>query len=223
LKGLIKMKIIDQSCEIISSTPGLEIVIEHAGRTCYQSWSNASDAEVFVKRIKGLGHLSVLEHGAITVRFVTDRGVTHELVRHRLASYSQESTRYCNYGDSEHIIFIRPVWVTEDDLDEVVVGMFTGEDVLCRSTREWVYACIHSEGSYSILLREGWSPQQARQVLNNSVKTEIVMTANPREWLHVFELRTSNRAHPQMRALMSDCLKLFQEQWPAIFGFGGEA
>lgn len=125
-------------------------------------------------------------HGFRTVRFITNRGVTHELVRHRPASYSQESTRYVNYGEKD-MEFIKPVWWGNVD------GM---------SNLEFVCAAEDSETYYELMLNKGWRPEQAREVLPNALKTEIVVTANLKEWRHILDLRTSNKAHPQIRALM---------------------
>jgi len=211
------MEVVEQSWEWIRK-PELPLeLIELAGRTCYKSEAQITpeSAEKFTRRIVEMGHHSVIEHATATVKFITDRGVTHELVRHRLASYSQESTRYCNYG-SEHIKFIRPVWCVD-----VSTGIYTHETL--EDTRigsaewEWLFSMFRSEDDYKRLLELGWRPEQARSVLSNSLKTEIVMTANVREWRHVFNLRCSKAAHPQIRELMLPCLKAFKEQIPVIF------
>lgn len=176
--------------------------IEKAGRTCYQSFDRIKEgsAEEFVRGIIKLGHESVLEHGSFTVRIITDRGVTHELVRHRLASYSQESTRYCNYKNKE-IEFVKPVQIKHG----------TPQYKLWRS------ACEDSAMIYQRMIEEGVSPQNARSVLNNSLKTEIVMTANIREWRHFFKLRTSVAAHPDIRYVAKLILKNFMTFYPAFF------
>jgi thymidylate synthase (FAD) len=195
------MKIIKQSCNIESITPQLSELIEKAGRICYQTESGSiPPADFITKRIVG-GHESIIEHGNMTVRFITDRGVTHELVRHRLAAYSQESTRYCNYSNEKfgnELTFIWPVWFTEAENDQ--------NNIYDEGFVEWEVACQASEDYYFRMLEIGQSPQQARTVLNNSLKTEIIMTANMREWRHVLKLRTSAAAHPQIRALMQDLL-----------------
>ena len=180
------MEVIEQSAEVIQMTHKPLQLIESAGRTCYKSEDKItkSSAVDFAKMIIKRGHESVLEHASATIRFITDRGVTHELVRHRLAAYSQESTRYCSYtGD---IQFINPGFVPETE-----------------EYQEWECACEVAESSYHHLLESGVSPQIARAVLPNCLKTEIVMTANFREWRHVFKLRTSKAAHPQIRQLMN--------------------
>lgn len=187
--------------------------IEEAGRTCYKSEDKitANSASSFVKKIIKLGHESVLEHESISVRFIVDRGVSHELVRHRLAAFSQESTRYCNYKGG--VTFIIPPWV---DIPEGNYSEF--KQNIKGAQKIWFYTCLQSEIDYTDLINAGWSPQQARSVLPNSLKTEIVMTANLREWRHVLKLRTSKAAHPQMREVMNPLLAELTEKIPEIFG-----
>jgi thymidylate synthase (FAD) len=209
------MKIVNATAEIISFTPNLEQVIELAGRTCYKSEDKITEdsAHAFIERIKNFKHESVLEHGSITVRFVVDRGVSHELVRHRLASFSQESTRYCNYGKDKfgnEITVIKPCFFS-DERDE-----FDPEG--SREYWLWSQACQIAESCYFDLLACGATPQEARSVLPNSLKTEVVMTANPREWRWVFALRCHKDAHPQMREVMVPLLAEFIIRWPALFG-----
>jgi len=178
--------------------------IEAAGRTCYKSEDKiTSDSAVkFVGKIRDLGHESVLEHETIQVKFITDRGVTHELVRHRIGiAFSQESTRYCDYGGGD-VVFINPVWYDESQPD---------------TQDRWTDAMLTAERYYKDLRSLGWSPQQARAVLPNSLKTEIVVTANIREWRHIFRLRCSPRAHPQMRSLMIPLLKDMSLYLPILF------
>jgi thymidylate synthase (FAD) len=200
------MQIIKPSIEIMACTPDLEVIIEQAGRVCYKSEDKITygSATKFIERLQESKHESVLEHGSITVRFVVDRGVSHELVRHRLASFSQESTRYCNYGKAKfgtEITVIEPCFWEKGD----------------SKWKQWLEACHHAEMRYFNLLAEGATPQEARSVLPNSLKTEVVMTANPREWLHVFKLRTSLQAHPQMREVMIPLQYEFTTRWPSIF------
>lgn len=205
------MKVVKASAEILTHTLDLERVIELAGRTCYKSEDKITpeSADAFIERIKNFKHESVLEHAAITVRFVVDRGVSHELVRHRLASFSQESTRYCNYGKDKfgnEITVIEPCfWPIKADTES--------NERIC-----WTNACEDAETYYFLLLKEGATPQQARSVLPNSLKTEVVMTANPREWRHVFRVRCAKEAHPQMREVMIPLRDEFIERWPALFG-----
>lgn len=226
------MKIIDQSHEIISLPDNLLQVIEAAGRTCYKSenkigcsldkndyctWPDAEYLEPvnlkcniincakhsslgFTKRMLDRGHHAMIEFGDIIVRFVTNRGVTHELVRHRLCSFAQESTRYVRYDGKME--FIRPVWWNESSV---------------TAQKIWKDRMIASEAGYNHLLREGWRPEQAREVLPNSLKTEIVVKTNVREWSHIFQLRCSKKAHPQIRSLMLNLLAELKEKLPVVF------
>jgi thymidylate synthase (FAD) len=188
-------------------------IIEEAGRTCYKSEDKVTDVsnKKFVASILKRGHESVIEHSAVTVKIVCDRGVTHELVRHRLAAYSQESTRYCNYKGG--VTFVIPPWL-EIEWDEEA-QLYYNKGKVDAST--WIVSMLEAEESYLRLLDKGWSPQQARSVLPNSTKTEIVVTANFREWRHIFKLRCSKAAHPQMREIMIPLLKKFQQLIPVIF------
>ena len=150
------------------------------------------------------GHEAVLEHASVTVKFTVDRGVSHEIVRHRLAAYCQESTRYCNYskdGFGRQVTFIQPHFL----------------DRGTRGWELWVLACEQAEKAYFDLLNWGCSPQEARAVLPNSLKTEVVMTANLREWRHFFKLRTAPAAHPQMREVTIPLLRRMQELIPVVF------
>lgn len=204
------MKLIEQSWKFEDDIDGLAILkkIERAGRTCYKSEDKITEhsAKLFCQRILRSGHHSVIEHQSITVRIVTNRGVTHEIVRHRLASYSQESTRYCDYGGDD-IIFIKPIWLDPMWKDE-------DDD---NTYRKFIHALDEAEDYYKDLRQLGWSPQQAREVLPNALKTEIVMTCNLREWRHFFTLRADKAAHPQMRALATDMLKGFNKAIPILF------
>lgn len=202
------MKIINASYHIETPIDGAEILkrIEKAGRTCYKSEDRITDesAENFVRMLMERGHESVLEHESITVRFVCDRGVSHETVRHRIASFSQESTRYCNYSGNRfgnQITFIKPCFLEE------------GTD----GYKLWKQAMFIAEKEYFALLNWGCTPQEARSVLPNSIKTEIVMTANLREWRHFLKLRTAKAAHPQMRELTVPLLEELQRQIPVVF------
>lgn len=174
--------------------------IEAAGRTCYQSEISDSGYLDFIAGILKRGHESVIEHGIATARIIADRGVTHELVRHRLASYSQESTRYCNYSKFGHeITVIEPPGLTS-----------LGYNI-------WRKAIEDAERHYFELLETGASPQIARSVLPNSLKAEIWVTANFREWRHIFRMRTSEAAHPQIRHVMTMGLRKMAELMPVLF------
>lgn len=201
------MKIIEPSFEILPVN-GEEILknIEKAGRTCYKSEDKitADSARKFVAGIVKSGHESVIEHEKITARIICDRGVTHEIVRHRIASYSQESTRYCNYAKDKFgnsLTFIRPFYWKDDP-----VKMDIWEDTM-----------RHIEDTYMNLINRGATPQEARAILPNSLKTEIVVTMNLREWRHFFKQRTSPTAHPQMREVAIPMLEYFKKTVPVVF------
>ena len=187
-------------------------MLERIGRVCYKSEENIKPgtAEKFVSKIIENGHESVLEHAGVTVNIISDRGVTHELVRHRLASYSQESTRYCNYGNKGMTV-IEPVQFYEEGHETMRLPNRYVARVI------WMNAMKDAENHYMAMLADGCPPELARSVLPNSLKTEIVMTANFREWRHVFKLRCSRKAHPQMRSLMRDMHKRFKKVIPVIF------
>lgn len=154
---------------------------------------------------------------AMTVKFVCDRGVSHELVRHRPASYAQESTRYCNYKGG--VTFVLPPWV---DVEPGEYGMREVRALAASSEADaenrWMIACRSAELGYLECLEKGWSPQQARSVLSNSLKTEIVVTASLAEWQHIFRLRCDKAAHPQMREIMLPLRDKACEMFPNVFG-----
>lgn len=220
------MKIIKQSWSFVREPDGVNIlrIIEEDGRTCYKSEMEYDDwdsVKKFVKKMIESGHHSVIEHGAVSVRIITDRGVTHELVRHRLAAYSQESTRYCNYSKDKfgnEITVILPIWFYDVVADRVKVGKLNNTATKRElQYAKWESGCSFTEQMYFDLINYGQTPQEARSVLPNSLKTEIVMTANLREWRHVFTLRCSSKAHPQIRQLMIDMLTEFRRCIPIIF------
>ena len=194
------MKLIEPSVEIMyGPRPDLLQFIEKCGRVCYKSEERITDtsAEVFIKGIITRGHESVLEHAHITVRFITDRGVSHEIVRHRIASYSQESTRYCDYGGDD-IQYINPG--QDGEPGKIMQGVFLSLEV-----------------AYKALRALGVPPQIARAVLPNALKTEIIMTANLREWRLFFRLRTSAAAHPNMQQVACPLLAYLKNRIPIIF------
>ncbi len=198
------MKIIDQTWAWLQKPSQPLEIMELAGRTCYKSENRITkgSAAKFVKMILELGHETVLEHVIASVRLTTNRGVTHEIVRHRLASFSQESTRYVRYDDQ--LTFIKPVWWDDPEYPEL-------------GKKHWLKAMEQAEKSYLIALKNGDKPEQAREMLPHAIKVEIVMTANMREWRHIFAMRCSKKAHPQMRALMLDCLCGFAKEIPVVF------
>lgn len=207
--------------------------IEEFGRTCYKSEDKITpdSAEKFVKRILISGHHSVIEHESISVRIICDRGVTHELVRHRLAAYSQESMRYCDYTKSHgqempQVTFVIPRWLQDKMRPGILLHMENADEVVIMREPEpitWLQHMYDAEMDYNSLRRAGWLPQQASSVLPNSLKTEIVMTANIREWRHVLTLRTSKAAHPCMRVVAKMILRKFNQIVPVLFeDIGGE-
>jgi thymidylate synthase (FAD) len=204
--------------EIMGSWGGITPLqwIEIAGRTCYKSEAKLTkeSAQNFVLMLLNKGHETPIEHSAMMVKFIIDRGVSHELVRHRLCAFSQESTRYVNYKGG--CTFIIPPWVSlkEGSYDGNIPGYEVSDN---RASLIWYCSMLNAEQDYIKLLDNGWTPQQARSVLPNSTKTEIVVTANFREWRHIFKLRTSKAAHPQMREIMNPLLKEVQEKIPVIF------
>lgn len=202
------MRIIEPSIEVLDELDGYEILrkIERIGRVCYKSEEKitSESSKVFIGNILKSGHESVIEHEKVSVRFICDRGVSHEIVRHRIASYSQESTRYCNYSKDKfgkEITVIKPLFWKEDSQEYKV----------------WYDAMVHSEQAYQHLIQMGAKPQEARSILPNSLKTEIVVTMNLREWRHFFKLRTAVNAHPQMREIACMALDTLRTEIPIIF------
>ena len=211
------MKIINPYIEIWPFNPdAIMRNLELAARCAYKSEGNITNdsAGPFLQKIIKSGHESVLEHEKITVRFVVDRGISHELVRHRIASLTQESTRYCNYSGNKfgnEITVIRPFFF--NDCRDV-----SSKQIPHTKLYNWRLACISSETLYFKLIELGATPQEARSVLPNSLKTEVVMTANIREWRHFLRLRCDKAAHPQMRQVAIPLLFLLKAQLPVLFG-----
>lgn len=205
------MKIIKPSFQILSATSNMTRLIELAIRTAYKSEDRIGPGsdEKIIDLIKSKKHESTLEHGSISVKIVCDRGVSHELVRHRIASFTQESTRYCNYSKDKfdkQVTFIDP--------------FFFDVETSKRSEQyaSWRDACEATERVYLSLLDDNKATaQEARSVLPNSLKTEVFITANVREWRKIFELRTAVEAHPQMRQVMCPMLEVFRKHWPILF------
>lgn len=214
------MKTVTAHVEFINP-PSYETVldtIEQVGRTCYKSEDMIADnsAEGFVRRLIKRGHEAMIEHGSVTLRFINDRGVSHEEVRHRIASYGQESTRYCNYskekfdGEVTYIDIERGM-----ELDATVSKL--PFEVKLAIIHEWMVACLDAERHYMRMLELGATPQIARSVLNNSTKTEICITMNFREWRHFIRLRNDPAAHPQMREVAQQALDTLYEKYPVFF------
>ena len=205
------MKIINAGFQILSDINGMEMLknIEYIARTCYKSEGMMTDLSA-VKMVESLinrGHEAMLEHEKISVKFIVDRGVSHELVRHRMASYAQESTRYCNYSKDKfgnEITVIKPCFLDEDT----------------ENYRIWKSSCEAAEKAYFAMLDNDATPQEARSVLPTSLKTEIVMTANLREWRHFFKLRAlgiTGKPHPQMLEVAAPLLAEFKTLIPVVF------
>ena len=217
------MKIIEPSVKILDNIDGQAILkkIERIGRVCYKSENNIKEdsAERFIKSIITRGHESVLEHVSISVRVICDRGVTHELVRHRIASYSQESTRYCNYSKDKfgnELTFIKPCWF-KHDAKYYLDHLYLDEKIDVEAEDIWLSSMYLREREYFALLEQGSTPEQARSILPNSLKTELVMTMNLREWRHFFKLRCDKAAHPQTREIANMILKEFKDEIPVVF------
>jgi thymidylate synthase (FAD) len=192
------VRIVEPCATLVFMTPNAAQFIERAGRTCYKSEDliTLGSAATFCKKLKALGHLSVFEHAVATFRVVCDRGVSHEIVRHRIASYSQESTRYVDYGKTKHggeIAVIRPPGIEPGNPD--------------GSYETWVEAMEAAEHAYFALRDTGHPPQIARSVLPTCLKTEIVWTANFREWLEILRQRAQPPAHPQMVEIVGGYIK----------------
>lgn len=202
------MRIIEPRVEILSDVDEKKIIrnIEVCGRVCYKSENLITEesAEKFVKGIIASGHESVLEHEKLTIKFICDRGVSHEIVRHRIASYSQESTRYCNYNKEKfgkELTLIKPFFWNEDE----------------KKYKIWLEVMQKIENSYNDLITLGAKPEEARSILPNSLKTEIVVTMNMRELRYFLRIRTSKKAHPQMREVAIMLLKYVKEKLPVLF------
>lgn len=174
--------------------------IEKIARVCYKSEKRITKTshKGFLLNLKKKKHLSVFEHTGLTVKFVCDRGVSHQIVRHRIASFTQESTRYCNYKDTMY--FIIPSWLANDE-----------------ASARWKESVERSAKTYEGLINLGWAPQQARAVLPTSLKTELVITANIREWLLIFQLRTAKGAHPQTREIVGALHDELKDLYPDYF------
>ncbi len=202
------MKIVDPYFDVLNMPAGADVLkhIELAARTCYKSEDkiSADSAMRLLRALLKSGHHSVFEHVSASVRVVCDRGISHEIVRHRLCAFSQESTRYANYAKDkfgQEITVIRPFFW----------------DVQSEPFQVWKVQMESAEKAYLALIAAGASAQEARSVLPNSLKTEIVMTANMREWRHIFKLRCAGASHPQIRQVMLPLLDRFRSEIPVLF------
>ena len=218
------MKKLNESYEIltkISECAKEELqMIEKIGRVCYKSedliMEDGESAKKFVAMLIKNGHEAMLEHSNLSVKFIVDRGISHELVRHRIASFAQESTRYCNYAKDKFGSECNFIDITPGiKLDNKMKSMETSEIALVLE--EWEKAMEDAERHYMKILELGATPQIARSVLPNSTKTEITVSANYREWRNFFKLRIPKTAHPQMREVTIPLLKELKEKIPVIF------
>ena len=214
------MKNRDDDIEVVAVPPSVEIlhpsfndmqhwpkIIELAGRTCYKSEDKITDgsAEKFVQMLIKRGHESVLEHQSMTVRFTISRAASHQLVRHRLCAFSQESQRYVTYKGALHVIVPNSFWPTYDNpdqrkLDHLLNGAQTAYDY------------------YREALSLGAKAEDARYLLPNCTATEIVTTANLRQWRHMFKIRTDRKAQWEIRGVMKDLLRQVSAEVPCLFG-----
>ena len=205
------MRVINAGYEIISELNGEEILkhIERCARVCYKSEDRITDgsAEKMVAALIRSGHEAMLEHYSFTVKFICDRGIANELVRHRIASFAQESSRYCCYAKDKfgkELTFINPCF-WEPDSDNYA---------------RWFHEMDEAEKTYLAMIESGATPEQARDILPTSIKTEIVMTANLREFRHFFKLRAegvTGKPHPQMLEITIPFLKELKQKIPVVF------
>lgn len=218
------MKVLKESYEILTpiSEGGIKELqlIEQIGRVCYKSEDKITDdgesAKKFVSMLINAGHEAMIEHSTLSVKFIVDRGISHELVRHRIASFAQESTRYCNYSKDKFssecsFIDIEPGIMLDNKMKKM------SAENISLILSEWNTAMEDAEKHYFKMLEFGATPQIARAVLPNSTKTEITITANYREWRNFFKLRTSQTAHPQMREIVVPLLNELKTKIPVIF------
>lgn len=203
------MRVINQSYLIRGDIANTSVLhnIADAARVCYRTESGSSD-EVLVARLIKSQHEAMLEHSYMTVDFTTDRAVANELVRHRMASFAQESTRYCNYSKEKfnhEVTFIAPIDLVP----------------LSPEFNSWAASCMEAEREYFEMLEKGATTEEARDVLPLSTATRIVVTANMREWRHILALRAAGvtgKPHPKMKALMKPLLEELAKAQPVLFG-----
>lgn len=200
------MKIIKNKVELINAPDYKTVLntVELATRTCYKSEDKMGEgtAEKLIRGCIKRGHLSTIEHAFVTVRITADRAILNEMVRHRLCQYSQESTRYVNYDSDKYgreIKVIQPVQLTGDDI------------------QVWKEACTYAEYCYNKLVDAGVKPENARSVLPLCTASELVMTANMREWRHILSLRRGPGAHPDMREVADMIYEVLREKYPVFF------
>lgn len=227
------MKIVEPKYEILTdiSEGGIKELqqIERVARVCYKSEDKITPDGESAKKLVGFlvkqGHEAMLEHSQLSVLFTCDRGIANELVRHRIGSFAQESTRYCNYSKEKfggELSFILPFYIPDEPKENAIKAASSTEELKKLETdyqihNAWYWTCDDAEKSYKTLIANGMRPEQARCVLPLCLKTEIVVTANYREWRNIFKLRTPVAAHPQMRELMCPLLLEVQKKIPVVF------
>lgn len=222
------MKIIKAGYEIMTpiSENGIEELkfIEKVARTCYKSEDKITeDGSSAVKMVSNLvksGHEAMLEHGGMTVKFTVDRGISHEIVRHRIASFAQESTRYCNYSKGKfggELTFIQPPFVSDEDVEKWYSENENEWWKIPTVQWNWLMSANIAEENYLECINKDLPPQLARDILPTSLKTEVVMTANWREWRHFLKLRAAKDAHPQMQEVAVPLLYKMNDTIPVLF------
>ena len=224
---MIVAKIVKPKFQILSRLNERSILrhLERCGRTCYKSEDKITDDSCykFIKMLLSKGHESVIEHYNISIKFVCSRALSHQLVRHRLCSFSEQSQRYCNFETKVDMGIIQPYWLDESDIKKIRNKSFSSvlqiPNKISKKCQYWLESVIDSAVTYGILLRSHseMTPQQARSLLPNAAKTEIVCTANLRQWRHILKLRTSKGADPEIRELMIPLLRKLQEKLPTLF------
>ena len=224
---MIIAKIVKPKFQILSHLNERSILrhLERCGRTCYKSEDKITDDSCykFIKMLLSRGHESVIEHYNISIKFVCSRALSHQLVRHRLCSFSEQSQRYCNFETKVDMGIIQPYWMDESDIKKIRNKSFSSvlqiPNKVSKKCQYWLESVIDSAVTYGILLRSNpeMTPQQARSLLPNAAKTEIVCTANLRQWRHILKLRTSKGADPEIRELMIPLLRKLQEKLPTLF------
>jgi thymidylate synthase (FAD) len=195
---------------------------------CYKKSLDDLDADevsAFIKRRIDIGHETVIEHASFSALLLTNRGVTHELVRHRICAFTQESTRFTNYEKKDGgVTFIIPPKLREDvrpgEWTMDTAENFRMEDGIDDEVADWVMDMALAEHSYMRALSRGWAPEEARCYLNNATATQILMTANMREWRHVFNLRvkgTTGRPHPEIKEVLLPVYEEAKALYPVFF------
>lgn len=204
------MKLIEQRVELVKPVPYKDLLdkVEQMGRLCYKSEDKIKEdsAEKFIRGLIKSGHGSVIEHASMTLKFTTNRAMTHQIVRHRLCNFSQESQRYCNYSDDkfgDDLVFIKPLWFDDVDSD-------------ARHSVSQAFNTAETEYNYLVKMCD-LKPEQARDLLPNACKTEIGVTANMREWRHIFKERCFGHADPMIKDLMGKALEIAYTYYPVFF------